>query len=78
MAQVLLCLHPKLGEQWKKTLFELQFEGKDSYITLEKLRMLATTEIQADKRVRFLKLLEAPRITWEQYLIPAREADFKG
>lgn len=37
IGKVLLCLHPKLGEQWKKTLFDLQFEGKDSYVTLEKL-----------------------------------------
>ncbi|MCO5591459.1 hypothetical protein L7F22_045442 [Adiantum nelumboides] len=44
----------------------------------QKLRMLATSEIQADKRVRFLKLLETLRITREKYLIPTREADFKG
>lgn len=75
---MLQCIHPKLGDTWKRRLFELQFEGKDSYVTLEKLRLLSNAEIRTEKRHIFLKLLESPKFSRDQYGMPTRESEYKG
>lgn len=47
---MLNCIDPGLGEAWLEKLFALRFDGTDSCVTLEKLQLIAKSDLRLEKK----------------------------